>query len=111
MKNISFSATPGEKIDVGRTGTRKSSVTACLLRMPANTDTIIIDGICMTDLKVLDVCTMMAVISQSSFLFNEVLRRSLDPADKFIVEELRNILDKVKLKSTVVIEMVNFTVT
>ena len=54
---------------------------------------------------------MMAVISQSSFLFNEVLRRSLDPADKFIVEELRNILDKVKLKSTVVIEMVNFTVT
>ena len=53
----------------------------------------------------------MAVISQSSFLFNEVLRRSLDPADKFIVEELRNILDKVKLKSTVVIEMVNFTVT
>ena len=37
---------------------------------------------------------MMAVISQSSFLFNEVLRRSLDPADKFIVEELRNILDK-----------------
>lgn len=54
---------------------------------------------------------MMTVISQSSFLFNEVLRRSLDPADKFIVEELRNILDKVKLKSTVVIEMVNFTVT
>ena len=54
---------------------------------------------------------MMAVISQSSFLFNEVLRRSLDPADKFIVEELRNILDKVKLKSTVVIEMENFTVT
>ena len=53
----------------------------------------------------------MAVISQSSFLFNEVLRRSLDPADKFIVEEFRNILDKVKLKSTVVIEMVNFTVT
>ena len=54
---------------------------------------------------------MMAVISQNSFLFNEVLRRSLDPADKFIVEELRNILDKVRLKSTVVIEMVNFTVT
>ena len=52
LKNISFSATPGEKIDVGRTGTRKSSVTACLLRMPANTDTIIIEGICMTDLKV-----------------------------------------------------------
>lgn len=52
LKNISFSATPGEKIDVERTGTRKSSVTACLLRMPANTDTIIIDGICMTDLKV-----------------------------------------------------------
>lgn len=40
-----------------------------------------------------------------------MLRGSLDPADRFIDEELRNILDKVKLKSTVVIEMDNFTVT
>lgn len=104
LKNISFSVIPGEKIGiVGRTGAGKSSLIACLLRMPANTEgEIIIDGICVAGLNVQDVRTAIAVIPQSPFLFNDVLRRSLDPADKFTDEELWNILDKVKLKSTVV---------
>ncbi|PFX31266.1 Multidrug resistance-associated protein 4 [Stylophora pistillata] len=103
LKNISFSVIPGEKIGiVGRTGAGKSSIIACLLRMPANTEgEIIIDGICVAGLNVQDIGTAIAVIPQSPFLFNDVLRRSLDPADKFTDEELWNVLDKVKLKSIV----------
>ena len=103
LKSVSFNACPGEKIGiVGRTGAGKSSLLACLLRMPANTKgEIIIDGISVADLNVQDVRTAIAIIPQSPFLFNDVLRRSLDPADKFADEELWNVLEKVQLKSTV----------
>lgn len=103
LKGISFSASPGEKIGiVGRTGAGKSSLLACLLRMPANTEGgVIIDGISLAELNVQDVRSAIAVIPQNPFLFNDVLRRSLDPADKFADEELWNMLDKVQLKSTV----------
>ena len=51
--------------------------------------------------------SLVRVLSYLMKCFVEVLIQLTN----FIVEELRNILDKVKLKSTVVIEMVNFTVT
>ena len=39
LKGISFDASSGEKIGiVGRTGAGKSSLLACLLRLPANTE-------------------------------------------------------------------------
>ena len=103
LKSVSFGACPGEKLGiVGRTGAGKSSLLACLFRMPANTEgEIIIDGISVAGLNVQDVRSAIAVIPQSPFLFNDVLRRSLDPADRFTDEELWKILEKVQLKSTV----------
>ncbi len=103
LKGINFDVSPGEKMGiVGRTGAGKSSLLACLLRMPANTEgEIIIDGISVADLNVQDVRSAIAVIPQNPFLLNDALRRSLDPADKFADEELWNMLEKVQLKSTV----------
>ncbi|KAL9960115.1 hypothetical protein ACROYT_G033523 [Oculina patagonica] len=103
LKGISFGANPGEKIGiVGRTGAGKSSLLACLLRMPANTEgEIIIDGISVASLNVQDVRSAIAVIPQSPFLFNGVLRRSLDPANRFADGELWIVLEKVQLKSIV----------
>ena len=51
--------------------------------------------------NVQDVRSAVAVIPQNPFLFNNVLRRSLDPADKFTDVELWNMLEKVQMKSTV----------
>ncbi|KAL9960216.1 hypothetical protein ACROYT_G033643 [Oculina patagonica] len=103
LKGINCDVSPGEKIGiVGRTGAGKSSLLACLLRMPANTEgEIIIDGLSVADLNVQDVRSAIAVIPQNPFLFNDALRRSLDPADKFADEELWTMLEKVRLKSTV----------
>lgn len=103
LKDINFSASPGEKIGiVGRTGAGKSSLLACLMRMPAiTTGEIRIDGISLADLNVQDVRSEIAVIPQNPFLFNDALRRSLDPANKFADTELWNMLEKVQLKSTV----------
>ncbi|KAL9960218.1 hypothetical protein ACROYT_G033645 [Oculina patagonica] len=103
LKGINFGVSPGEKIGiVGRTGAGKSSLLACLLRMPANTEgEIIIDGMSVADLNVQVVRSAIAVIPQNPFLFNDALRRSLDPADKFADEELWNMLEKVQLKPTV----------
>ena len=103
LKGISFAASSGEKIGiVGRTGAGKSSLLACLLRLPANTEgEITIAGIPLANHNVQDVRSAIAVIPQNPFLFNNVLRRSLDPADKFPDIELWNILEKVQMKSTV----------
>ena len=103
LKGITFDASPGEKIGiVGRTGAGKSSLLACLMRMPANTEgQIIIDGISLADLNVQDVRSAIAVIPQNPLLFNDALRRSLDPADKFDDAELWIMLEKVQFKSTV----------
>ena len=103
LKGINFDVCPGEKIGiVGRTGAGKSSLLACLLRMPANTEgEVTIDGISLADLNVQEVRSAIAVIPQNPFLFNDVLRRSLGPADKFADGELWNMLEKVQMKSTV----------
>lgn len=103
LKGISFDASSGEKIGiVGRTGAGKSSLLACLLRLPATTEgEITIDGISLANYNVQDVRSAIAVIPQNPFLFNDVLRRSLDPADKYTDAELWNILVKVQMKSTV----------
>ena len=103
LKGISFDAFSGEKIGiVGRTGAGKSSLLACLLRLPANSEgEITIDKISLANHNVQDVRSAVAVIPQNPFLFNNVLRRSLDPADKFTDAELWNMLEKVEMKSTV----------
>lgn len=103
LKGISFDAFSGEKIGiVGRTGAGKSSLLACLLRLPANSEgEVTIDKISLANHNVQDVRSAVAVIPQNPFLFNNVLRRSLDPADKFTDVELWNMLEKVQMKSTV----------
>ena len=103
LKGINLDVSPGEKIGiVGRTGAGKSSLLACLLRMPANTEgEIVIDGISVANFNIQDVRSAITVIPQSPFLFNDALRRSLDPAGEFADGELWNVLEIVQLKTTV----------
>lgn len=103
LKGVSFSVLPGEKIGiVGRTGAGKSSLISCLLRLPLNTEgKITIDGIPVEQLNIQAARSAIAVIPQHPFLFNDTLRRSLDPSVKFTDQELWDMLDKVQLKSRV----------
>lgn len=103
LKDVSFNILPGEKIAiVGRTGAGKSSLLSCLLRMPPNTEgEITIDEISVGQLNIQDARSAVAVIPQHPFLFNDTLRRSLDPSDKFTDDKLWNILERVQLKFNV----------
>ena len=103
LNGISFSVLPGEKIGiVGRTGAGKSSLFSCLLRLPPNTaGAITIDGINVEKLNVQEARSAIAVIPQHPFLFNDTLRRNLDPSEKFADDDLWRMLEKVELKTKV----------
>ena len=103
LKNLSFEIQEKTKLGiVGRTGDGKSSTIAALLRMPEAEGEIYIDDVSLKSIQLQESRRCISVLSQSPVIFSGSLRRNLDPLEKHKDDELWNVLEEVKLRSSVV---------
>lgn len=105
IKNISIEVKEGEKIAlIGRTGAGKSSIVQGLLRLvePTPESQYFIKGEDALSMDVAALRQQFACLPQTPFLFNDTLRKNIDPFGKYsdpqIEEALRktHILDYVR---------------
>ncbi len=95
LKNVSFTARPGERLAiVGPTGSGKTTIIRLLLRMyPIQKGTIFVDGIPIEDYDVGYLRSQMAVVLQDVFLFAgtvmENIRLRSDIPDEKAIEAAR----------------------
>ena len=104
LQSINFNIEGKLRIGVvGRTGARKSSFLAALLRMPDAQGEVIIDGVKITDINLKESRRCISVLSQVPVILSGSLRRNLDPMNQH--EDLRLWsaleLQDVQLKSVV----------
>ena len=85
---------------MGRTGAGKSSLVAAFLRMPEPQGEVIIDDVITSKLNIRALRASVAVIPQRPFIFNDTLRRNLDPCEQHSDAEILSVLEKVQLRST-----------
>ncbi|RPA83475.1 P-loop containing nucleoside triphosphate hydrolase protein [Ascobolus immersus RN42] len=99
LKNISFTANPGERVAVvGRTGAGKSSFSLALFRfIIASSGYIKIDGIDISTISLHDLRSRISIIPQDPVLFSGTVRSNLDPFDNFTDEKLVEALRRVHL--------------
>lgn len=102
LKGLTFSVRRNERIGVvGRTGAGKSSLTLALFRfLEARSGTIHIDGLDISQIKLHDLRSRLAIIPQDPVLFSGTVRSNLDPFDKHTDAELRDSLERVHLLTT-----------
>lgn len=74
---------------------------AAFLRMPEPQGEVIIDDVRTSTLNVRALRSSVAVIPQKPFIFNDTLRRNLDPWEQHTDDEIWAVLEKVQLRSTV----------
>ena len=100
LKNIYIKIKSGEKIAiVGRTGSRKSSIILCLLRILQNQDlingNITINNININDFDLNELRKKISVISQKPFIFNDcTIKENIDPDD--LIKDNKFLLNKIK---------------
>ena len=99
LKNISFSAQPGERIGViGRTGAGKSSLALTLFRLiEPLSGSVCIDGIDLASIPLREIRARMSFIPQDPVLFSGSIRSNLDPYGEHSDAELKRALGLVKL--------------
>ncbi|KAI4517938.1 P-loop containing nucleoside triphosphate hydrolase protein [Schizophyllum commune Loenen D] len=84
LHGLNASIRGGEKIGiVGRTGSGKTSLSLCLLRIVEYTGSVIVDGIDISTLGLRDLRSRMAIIPQDPILFSGTVRTALDPFNQF----------------------------
>ena len=85
LKNININIKKGEKVAIiGRTGSGKSSLILCLLRILQNDElingNITINGININNIDLKELRKKISVISQNPFLFNDcTIKENIDP--------------------------------
>lgn len=90
LKGLTFSVNSHEKIGiVGRTGAGKTSLTMALFRLlEAQSGTIRIDGVDLSEIKLHHIRSRLAIIPQDPVLFSGTLRSNLDPSNRYTSAEL-----------------------
>ncbi|EDV28862.1 uncharacterized protein TRIADDRAFT_19489, partial [Trichoplax adhaerens] len=103
LNRVTFSINAQERIGIiGRTGSGKSSLMACLFRLTEiESGKICIDGIDIRDIGIKNLRSSLSMIPQDPFLFANTLRKNLDPFDEFDDEEIWSALEKVELKDKI----------
>ena len=100
LKNINLNINMGQKIAiVGRTGSGKSSIILCLLRILQNdgliNGNITINEININNIDLKELRKKISVISQKPFLFNDcTIKENIDPDG--VIKENRTLLYKIK---------------
>lgn len=74
---------------------------AAFLRMPEPQGEVIIDDVRTSTLNIRALRSSVAVIPQKPFIFNDTLRRNLDPWEQHTDDEIWAVLEKIQLRSTV----------
>ena len=102
LKGLSFNVSQNQRVGVvGRTGAGKSSLTLALFRfLEARSGSIYIDGIDISNIKLYDLRSRLAIIPQDPVLFSGTIRSNLDPFDQHTDHELREALMRVHLISS-----------
>lgn len=103
LKGVSFHVRPCERIGiVGRTGSGKSSLTLSMFRfLEARSGTIEIDGVDISQIKLHDLRSRLAIIPQDPVLFSGTVRSNLDPFDEypdFILQQALQRIDPAREK-------------
>ena len=73
---------------------------AAFLHMPEPQGEVIIDDVITSTLNIQALRSSVAVIPQRPFLFNDTLRRNLDPWEQHTDDDIWAVLEKVQLRST-----------
>ena len=105
LKGINLEIKPGEKVGVvGRTGSGKSTLMLCLLRIVQNTDNdngfISIDGERLDQLRLEEVRRGVEIIPQNPFLFKGTLKTNLDPYSQHSDEDILEVLNRIQFFDT-----------
>lgn len=74
---------------------------AAFIRMPEPQGEVIIDDVRTSTLNIRALRSSVAVIPQKPFIFNDTLRRNLDPWEQHTDDEIWAVLEKIQLRSTV----------
>ncbi|KAJ5543290.1 hypothetical protein N7535_005718 [Penicillium sp. DV-2018c] len=101
LNGLSFSVEKNQRVGVvGRTGAGKSSLTLALFRfLEARSGQIFIDGLDISNIKLHDLRSRLAIIPQDPVLFSGTVRSNLDPFDAYTDTELYEALARVHLIS------------
>lgn len=99
LKGVTFDICKNERIGVvGRTGAGKSSLTLALFRfLEARGGSIQIDGLDISNIKLHDLRSRLAIIPQDPVLFSGNIRSNLDPFDQHTDAALIDCLRRVHL--------------
>ncbi|OHE98019.1 ABC transporter [Colletotrichum orchidophilum] len=99
LKGIDISIEPGQKVAIcGRTGSGKSSLILCLLRMMnLDSGTITIDDVDISTLPHEYVRSKIVAVPQESYIFDGTVRLNLDPGQTASDSEITAVLEKVQL--------------
>ncbi|KAI3540901.1 ABC transporter [Colletotrichum abscissum] len=99
LKDVNISIEPGQKVAIcGRTGSGKSSLILCLLRMmDLDSGTITIDNVDTATLPHEYVRSKIVAVPQESYIFDGTVRLNLDPGQTASDEDITAVLRRVQL--------------
>lgn len=105
LKGLNLTFEGGERVGiVGRTGSGKSSLLLCLLRLvePEKAEQgeapIAIDGVDVTKIGLAELRKKIAIIPQNPTLFSGTIRSNLDPFDEYTDDDIWHALEQCEMK-------------
>lgn len=102
LQDVNISINAGERIGiVGRTGSGKSTLTSCLLRLVELEENsggrIMVDDVDIASVGIYLLRSAIAVIAQDPVLFSGTLRTNLDPFQQFTDDQLNHCVQRTQI--------------